>query len=121
MTQRCKRVQYGITFKILNTMGKTLTIEPHLHSTYFRLAGLSIKKAGEGDMGHSLCRDESGYYISNDFLTNPRTAAISVSKLVPLLKELHENIQFDKIKIKGHYEKTGEELMALVNDYHSPS
>lgn len=74
------------------------------------MKGLSLKKA---DM-RELCIDESGFYIENEFHTNGRTAQVERKYLVKKLAELHDEMPFDTIKIKGHYETTGEELMAEV-------
>lgn len=87
---------------------RTLIILPHHFHTNFRMKGLSIKKVRE------LCKDETGYYISNYLHTNGRSCQIEKNYLIDFLKELYQEIPFDAIKIKGHYEITGEELYKLV-------
>lgn len=89
-----------------------LTIIPQMHNTFLRMKGLSIKSAG--DAGHEIIRDESGYSIPNEFHVNPKTAQIDLNYLTDFLKELHEELPFDGIKIKGKYEITGDELFELV-------
>lgn len=84
-----------------------LTVQPMLFHTSLRMQGLSFKKA---DL-YELCKDETGFHISNDFHRSPRTAMIEKDYLIKILAELHENMPFDSIRIVGHYEATGEELM----------
>ncbi len=88
----------------------TLIIKPDMYYTRFRMKGLSLKRA---DM-QELCKDETGFFIDNRFKLNGKTALIDKARLVELLEELYKNIPFDKIKIDGHYEATGEELMSLI-------
>lgn len=87
---------------------RTLTITPQLYQTFLSAKGLSIKSAGYA--GHDLCREGNRYYIANRFKTDPRTALISAEHLIKYLSELYEDFHFDKIKIKGHYEITADEL-----------
>lgn len=91
---------------------RRLTIIPGHGVTYFRMPGLSIKAS---DL-HELCKDEGGYYITNDLISqyNPRTAQISIDYLIKILKELHENLLFDKIRIIGRYELTPDEIMKQI-------
>jgi hypothetical protein len=88
---------------------KTLIIIPEHFQTRFRMKGLSVRKVRE------LCIDETGYYIDSRSKTNPRTCKIDAGELVKFLNELKEEIPFDKITIKGHYEKTGDELMFMLD------
>lgn len=86
----------------------TLIIIPYLYHTNFRMKGLKIS------LHYDLCKDESGFFIDNKFKRDGKTAVIRVDKLVEFLIELKEEIKFDSIKIKGHYEKTGEEIMKMI-------
>lgn len=95
----------------------TLTIEPRWKDTIVFLRGLSLKAVKNTRFGHDLCRayDEDGhYYIDSSRMTDGKTSAISKDRLIPILKELHECIPFGKIKIIGHYELTGEQLMEEI-------
>lgn len=94
---------------------KTLTITPSMYDTRLKLSGLSMKAMGSD--GHDLLRDEFGYYLSNDFNLNGRTAKIRSSYLIHFIRLIHEHIPFDKIKLDGHYELTEEQLMAEVLKY----
>ncbi len=91
---------------------RTLIIEPGHGFTLFRAKGLSIKSSGL----HVLCRNEMGYFISNDLWSqyDGRTAQISTKYLIEILAELYSNFKFDNIKIDGHYELTGEQLMSKL-------
>ncbi len=86
-----------------------LIVIPKLYSTIFRMRGLSTKLARD------LCKDESGYFIDNESMINPKTAFIAVPDLVKFIKELKDKIEITKITIRGYYEVDGAELMKLVN------
>ena len=94
----------------------TLTITPLEDHTELRVAGLSISKMPMfSDIRHDLCRFEwCGYYVDNDRRTNEMTAKIEKRYLIRILKEMRKAIPFTSIKIKGHYELTGEELFNEV-------
>lgn len=96
-------------------MSLTLTITIDLHTTEFRMKGLSIKKLG--DAGTDLCRDSDTnvYYVYNGLgVIDQRTAAIKKEYLISFLRGFRKKLQFDKIVIKGHYEVTGDELFNEV-------
>lgn len=92
----------------------TLTIEPRWKDTKLFLKGLSLKAVKGTQFGHDLCRayDEDGhYFIDSSRWTDGRTSFISKEHLIRCLKELYRCIPFGKIKIIGHYELTGEQLL----------
>lgn len=95
----------------------TLRIEPRWKDTKLSLKGLSFKAVRHTRFGYHLCRafDEDGhYFIDSSSMIDSRTSYISKGKLISILKELHECIPFGKIKIIGHYELTGEQLMEEI-------
>ncbi len=100
-------------------MKKTLTIRiGGFGHVGLRLKGLSFKALENTDIGHELIRGDSGDYELLGFSSkiNPKTANIELNYLLGLLKELHDCIPFDKVKIVGHYEVTGEQLYKLVTE-----
>lgn len=94
-----------------------LTIEPRWKDVIFSMKGLSLKAVrNTNHFGHALCRLEGSgqFYINIEFKTNPRTARITKEALISYLKELYGALSFGKIKIIGHYELTGEQLMEEI-------
>ena len=96
-----------------NSLTITFTqIDPQL-----KLIGLSFRKLKMTDISSSIyIDDEKKYALSSDFNIDPRTAKINSLFLIKCLKELYEIIPFCKIKIKGHYELSGQDLMNRIKN-----
>ena len=94
---------------------KTLTIDASGHQVLLTLKGLSFKAMSETyKVKSDLCICDSTrkycFWLMN-YDVDGRTAQVKTKYLIERLKEIHEVIPFDKIKLKRHYELTAEELM----------
>lgn len=99
---------------------KTLTLSfDQREEVGVKLTGLSMKIVRGTRLSHHLCRAyelDGHYYIDlyfNSFL-NERTMSIKKEVLVTFLIELYGKILFNKIKIVGNYELSGEQLMIEI-------
>jgi hypothetical protein len=98
---------------------KTLTIDFTYHfNPILKLKGLSYKAilwAFCGDhiyKGDTFNLFEIDYH--NGYYTNKQTCMIKKEFLIEVLKSLHQEIPFDKVKTISRYELTGEEIMELI-------
>ena len=96
---------------------KTLIINFHIDPPELKLSGLSFKALKGTDAGRLLFRDDCQCYaLEYNHHLNRNTARIESSFLIARLKEIHSRIPFDKIKIEGYYELTGDELIKKINE-----
>jgi hypothetical protein len=99
-------------------MAKTLTLNfEMMHDVQLSLSGLSFKAIKGTDANSYIIRDDAGKYtIYAPHYIDGRTSKIEVGFLVKILKDVNERVQFDRIKIVGYYQYTGEEIMNLITN-----
>ncbi len=91
---------------------KTLTIEDRSMDTSIKIKGLSLKAVKHCfSLSDVLFRGDSGEgYIMFQSTGNK----VGIERMIKCLAELYKTIPFDKIKIVGTYELTGEELFEKI-------
>ena len=98
---------------------KTLTIDFTYHQNpALRLKGLSYKAILWSFCGDHIIRNdvfncfEIDYH--NGYYTNKKTCRIKECFLIEVLKSLHKEIPFNKVKTISRYELTADEIMKLI-------